>query len=265
MFLIINNFRVRAIIDGESSNNLVSSEPIRTLGLSTRALPHSYHVQWFNNSVKAKVTQSARAHFSIGSYHDYADFDVVPMQACSLLLGRPWQYDNNALHHSRQNIYTFIFKGKTIALLPLTHAEIVQYEKELAEKKKKDHNKDFSKSTNESSSNMKEVLFALKSILADHDEPCYALTCTSPICPLGPASSAMPLVGTNLLQEEDEFPAGKPPRQPPLRRIGRQDERLLLEPSLLSSNGGDDLLQSRTTSIQEREDDEDITSSSHTS
>ena len=75
----------------------------------------------------------------------------------------------------------------------------------------------------------------------------------------------MPLVGTNLLQEkEDEFPVGRPPWQPPLRRIGHQDERLLLEPSLLSSNGGDDLLQSRTTSIQEREDDEDITLS-HTS
>ena len=65
----------------------------------------------------------------------------------------------------------------------------------------------------------------------------------------------MPLVGANLLQEkEDEFPAGRPPWQTPLRRIGRQDERLFPEPSLLSSNGGDDLLQSRTTSIQERVD-----------
>ena len=138
-------------------------------------------------------------------------------------------------------------------------AEIVQYEKELAKKKKKCLDKDSSKLLNEPSSNMKEVLFALKSVLAVHDEPCYALTCTSPICPLGPASSAMPLVGTNLLQEkEDEFLARRPPWQPPLRRIGCQDERLLSEPSLLSSNGGDDLLQSRTTSIQEREDDEDI-------
>ena len=90
MFLIVNNFCVCAIIDGGSSNNLVSSELVKTLGLSTRALPHSYHVQWFSNSGKAKVTQSARVHFSIGSYHDYVDFDVVPMQACSLLLGRPW-------------------------------------------------------------------------------------------------------------------------------------------------------------------------------
>ena len=100
----------------------------------------------------------------------------------------------------------------------------------------------------------------LNFVLADHNEHCYALTCTSSICPPGLASSAMPLVGTNLLQEEDEFPAEKPPWQPPLRRIERQDERLLPEPSLLSSNGGDDLLQSKTTSIQEWEDDECNTS-----
>ena len=105
-----------------------------------------------------------------------------------------------------------MFKGKTIALLPLTPAKIMQYEKELAKKKKKGHNKDSSKPANEPSSNLKEVLFALKSALADHDEPCYALTCTSPLCPLGPTSSDMPLVGTNLLQEkEDEFPVGRPP------------------------------------------------------
>ena len=105
-----------------------------------------------------------------------------------------------------------MFKGKTIALLSLTPAEIVRYEKKLAEKKKKGHDEDSSKPANEPSSNMKEVLFALKSVLADHDEPCFALTYTSPICPLGPISSAMPLIGTNLLQEkEDEFLVGRPP------------------------------------------------------
>jgi hypothetical protein len=156
-------------------------------------------------------------------------------------------------------------KGKTIALLPLTCAEIVQYEKELAENKKHGHDKDSSKSTIEQSStiNMKGgVLFALKSVLANHDEPCYALTCTSPICSTDPTPSAMPLVGTNILQEnEDEFPAGRPLGPLPLQRIGRQDERLLPEPPLLPSIRGDDLLQSRMTLIQEREDDENITPS----
>ena len=85
----------------------------------------------------------------------------------------------------------------------------MQYEKELAKKKKKGLDKDSSKPLNEPSSNMKEVLFALKYVLAVHDEPCHALTCTSPICPLDPTPSVMPLVGTNLLQEkEDEFQQG---------------------------------------------------------
>jgi hypothetical protein len=40
-----------------------------------------------NNSGKVKVTKSAGIQFSVGLYHDYADFDIVPMQASSLLLG----------------------------------------------------------------------------------------------------------------------------------------------------------------------------------
>ena len=83
------------------------------------------------------MTQSARVHFSIGSYHGHADFDVVPMQACSLLLGRPWEFDTDAMRHGRSNTYTLIHKGKKITLLPLTPAEIVQYDRELAENEKK--------------------------------------------------------------------------------------------------------------------------------
>ena len=137
MFLIVHDYRVRVIIDGRSCNNLVSSDLIKKFGLTTRAHPHPYHVQWFNNSGKVKVTQSARVHFSIGSYHDHADFDIVPMQACSLLLGHPWEFDTNATHHGRSNTYTLIHKGKKITLLPLTRAEIVQYDQELAENERK--------------------------------------------------------------------------------------------------------------------------------
>jgi len=54
------------------------------------------------------------------------------MQACSLLLGRPWEHDNDATHHGRSNKYTFVHKGKKYTLLPLTPAENVQAEKEQA-------------------------------------------------------------------------------------------------------------------------------------
>jgi len=54
------------------------------------------------------------------------------MQACSLLLGRPWEHDNDATHHGRSNKYTFVHKGKKYTLLPLALAKIVQAEKERA-------------------------------------------------------------------------------------------------------------------------------------
>jgi hypothetical protein len=69
-------------------------------------------------------------HFSIVSYHDFAEFDVVTMDACSLLLGRPWEFDTNAIHHGRFNKYTFMHKGKKIVLLPMTPTKIVHVEHE---------------------------------------------------------------------------------------------------------------------------------------
>jgi hypothetical protein len=56
--------------------------------------------------------------------------NVVPVQACSLLLGCPWEYDNDIVHHGRSNKYTFMHKGMKITLLPLTPAEIVEANRE---------------------------------------------------------------------------------------------------------------------------------------
>ena len=64
-FLIVKGFRVHAIIDSGSCNNLVSSDLVEKLGLTTRAIEHPYQLQWFNNNGKTKVTRSATVHFSI--------------------------------------------------------------------------------------------------------------------------------------------------------------------------------------------------------
>jgi hypothetical protein len=89
IFFVIKDCHVCTIIDGASCNNLVSADFMTKIGLMTRAHSHPYYIQWLKNSGKAKVTRTTRIHFSIGTYHDYADCNVVPMQACSLLLGRP--------------------------------------------------------------------------------------------------------------------------------------------------------------------------------
>jgi hypothetical protein len=49
------------------------------IGLTTRLHTHPYYIQWLNNTGKAKATHTTHVHFSIDTYHDYADCDVVPM------------------------------------------------------------------------------------------------------------------------------------------------------------------------------------------
>ena len=73
------------IVDGGSYNNLASTTMVEKLGMKTFPHPHPYYIQWFNDSGKLKVTHMVRVEFTIGSYHDYIDCDVVPMQACSII------------------------------------------------------------------------------------------------------------------------------------------------------------------------------------
>jgi hypothetical protein len=103
IFFVVKDCRVRTSIDGGSCNNLVSADFMAKIGLTTCLHTHPYYIQWLNNSGKAKVTHTARIHFSICTYHDYADYDVVPMQACSFLLGHPWEFDTDAIHYGRSN------------------------------------------------------------------------------------------------------------------------------------------------------------------
>ena len=57
--------------------------------------------------------------FSIGkNYQDEIWCDVVPMDACHLLLGRPWQFDRNANHDGIKNTYTFWKDGVKVILGP---------------------------------------------------------------------------------------------------------------------------------------------------
>jgi hypothetical protein len=133
IFFVIKDCCVRTIIDGGSYNNLVSIDFVAKIGLMTRLHTHPYYIQWLNNSGKAKVTRTGHVHFSIGTYHDYANCDVVLMQACSLLLGHPWEFDTDAIHYGRSNKYTLVHNRKKITLLPLTPNEIVQCDRAIAE------------------------------------------------------------------------------------------------------------------------------------
>jgi hypothetical protein len=129
------------IIDGGSCNNLASSELVEKLALSTKPHPRLYHIQWLNNSGKAKVTRLVRINFAIGSYNDVVECDVVPMQACHILLGRPWQFDTDCVHHGRSNQFSLLHHDKKIVLLPMSPEAIVRDDTARAAKAKSETNK----------------------------------------------------------------------------------------------------------------------------
>ena len=64
--------------------------------------------------------------FSIGKYVDEILFDVVPMEASHLLLGRPWKYDRDVVHNGVTNKFSFVHKGQKVTLRPLSPSEVCE-------------------------------------------------------------------------------------------------------------------------------------------
>nr|KYP39879.1 hypothetical protein KK1_038797 [Cajanus cajan] len=125
--------------------------------------------------------------FSIGNYQDKVKCDVVPMEACHILLGRPWQFDKQTHHDGLTNKITF------------THKEIVQREK-------------FETKTLQKTSLLLEP--------SSHILMCRGtLTCTA----TSSLETSLPFEVKNLLKEfDDVFPSEGPVGLPPFKGIEHQ-------------------------------------------
>jgi hypothetical protein len=120
------------------------------------------------------------------------------MQPCSLLLGRPWQFDRESVHNGKINQYSLIHVGKKIGLKPMTLEQIFKDDLARASRLK---NKEKHKSENQiiptnfvapkhpsksDSTHATKIclknpcLLARKSDLVEIDvniTPCYAIVC----------------------------------------------------------------------------------------
>jgi hypothetical protein len=85
------------IIDCGSGENVVSKEMVSKLGLKTEKHPTLYKIGWIKQGTETLVTERCCFTFSIGKhYSDSILYDVMEMDACHLILGRPWQFDVDA-------------------------------------------------------------------------------------------------------------------------------------------------------------------------
>ncbi|XP_074315120.1 uncharacterized protein LOC141651300 [Silene latifolia] len=116
----VNDRWVSLIIDGGSCTNVASTEMVSKLGRKTTKHPRPYALHWLDNGSSVKVTKQARVNLTMGSYIYEILCDVIPMDACHILLGRPWQFDGDVLHRERNNEYELRDRGKRIVLKPLS-------------------------------------------------------------------------------------------------------------------------------------------------
>ncbi|KAF8096225.1 hypothetical protein N665_0314s0003 [Sinapis alba] len=99
------------------------------LGLIKTPHPRPYRLKWLNGETELKIAEKVVVSFNIGKYQDQVKCDVVPMQAGHLLLGRPWQFDKETIHHGWTNIYSFNHNNKKHNLAPLSPQEVHDMQK----------------------------------------------------------------------------------------------------------------------------------------
>ncbi|XP_020683447.1 uncharacterized protein LOC110100337 [Dendrobium catenatum] len=115
----INNRVCQIIIHNGSCENIASCALVEKLQIPTEVHPRPYKLSWIQRGSEVEVSKHCLIAFSIGKFQDQAWCDVLPMDACHLLLGRPWQYDRQAHHDGSANTYTITHSGEKLLLMPM--------------------------------------------------------------------------------------------------------------------------------------------------
>jgi hypothetical protein len=242
----VNNKVCNVIIDGGSCTNVASTYLVEKLALTTLKHPLPYRLQWLNESGEVKVTRQVLVALSIGKYEDEVLCDVVPMHACHLLLGRPWQYDRRAMHDGFTNKYSFTLNRQPITLVPLTPKQVREdqlklqrsnekkREKERKAEIEKNGEKNIDQSVKERESTSaivreREETFnciakksEIKRALISH-QPLIVLMYKEALLCTNDLVGALPSDIVSLLQEfEDVLPEEVPHGLPPIRGIEHQ-------------------------------------------
>jgi len=123
------------IVDSGSCCNCCSTMMVEKLNLQVVPHPKPYKLQWINEDGELTIDKQVKVEFSIGNYKDKVLCDVVPMEACHILLGRPWQFDKKTMHNGLTSEITFTHKERKFILNPLPHSQVVRDQVQMKQKR----------------------------------------------------------------------------------------------------------------------------------
>jgi len=69
--------------------------------------------------VRVSISKQAFISFFVSPYCGEVLYDVLLLDACHILLGRRWLFDNHVRHHGYANTYALKFKRHSLTLAPL--------------------------------------------------------------------------------------------------------------------------------------------------
>ena len=118
----IEKNKCNLIIDGGSCTNAIPEKLVNRLQLNTTRHPKPYKLKWLDDNNEVQVRRQALVRFSIRGYKD----EVVPMDACEILLERLWQFDRKTIHDGEANVSKVRVDGKPKTLLPLPPSKVAE-------------------------------------------------------------------------------------------------------------------------------------------
>ena len=99
------------VIDGGSCTNVASITLIGKVRLPTKLHPTPYSLQSFKQRSEVTIYKQALIVVLVGLYCGEVLCNGLPMNACHLLLGRPWLFDNHVIYDGYANTYSLKHNG----------------------------------------------------------------------------------------------------------------------------------------------------------